>query len=102
MPTTTSVPRANSGVAQLLRAAAAYAESRALDAQATQSGSGSLHFKNKSKKRRSSKNKKKLRRKYKNKKVSRKSTGGFRKCKRKSLRKKSRRKYKRRNSRKRR
>ena len=120
MPKTTSAPSSRvgsflHGVAQLTDAAADYAESRALAAQAAQTAqtAGSLRFKNKSKKRRTSKNKKSLRkkslrRKYKiNKRNSRKSaTGGFRRRKRKSLRKKYKRKYKRkyklRNSRRRR
>ena len=116
MPKTTNAPSVPSsrvgsflrGVGQVADAAADYAESRALAAQAAQTA-GSLRFKNKSKKRRNSKNKKSLRkkslrRKYKiNKRRSRKSaTGGFRRRKRKSLRKKYKRKYKRRNSRRRR
>jgi hypothetical protein len=110
MPKTTNAPSSRvgtflHGAAQVIDAAADYAESRALSAQAAQVAqtAGSLRFKNKSKKRRS-KNKKTLRRKYKiNKRRSRRSTiGGFRRRKRKSLRKKYKRKYKRRNSRRRR
>ena len=51
------------GVGQVMDAAADYAESRELAAQAAQTGSGNLRFRNKSKKRRTSKNKKSLRKK---------------------------------------